>query len=157
MKIYIGRYPKDDKERNVQVRIDKWDTWNMDNTLALIIAPMLKQLQATKQGAPLVDDEDVPDDLKSTAAPPKEHDYDIDGNHFKRWDWVMNEMLWAMQQIELYDNEGQFYDDSEVDESEDVMKQMKKMKVDYDGLKAHQARIQNGCRLFGKYFQSLWD
>jgi hypothetical protein len=32
---------------------------------------MLKQLNATKQGAPLVEDEDVPEHLRSTAAPAK--------------------------------------------------------------------------------------
>ena len=42
------------------VRIDRYDTWSMDHTLADIILPMLKQLDATKHGAPHVDDEDVP-------------------------------------------------------------------------------------------------
>ena len=61
MKVYIGRYPKDpNKEQKVNVQIDKWDTWNMDATLAHIIVPMLKQLKATKHGAPYVADEDVP-------------------------------------------------------------------------------------------------
>ena len=42
MKVYIGRYPKDpNKEQKVNVQIDKWDTWNMDATLAHIIVPML--------------------------------------------------------------------------------------------------------------------
>jgi hypothetical protein len=42
------------------VKIDRWDTWSMDHTLAHIVLPMLRQLQATKHGSPLVDDEDVP-------------------------------------------------------------------------------------------------
>jgi hypothetical protein len=45
------------------VKIDKWDTWSMDHTLAQIVLPMLKQLQATKHGSPLVEDEDVPEGL----------------------------------------------------------------------------------------------
>jgi hypothetical protein len=28
---------------------------------------------------------------------------------------------------------------------------------DYEGLEVVEARIQNGLRLFGKYFSSLWD
>jgi hypothetical protein len=28
---------------------------------------------------------------------------------------------------------------------------------DWDGLKLEQERIQNGFRLFGKYYQGLWD
>jgi hypothetical protein len=29
--------------------------------------------------------------------------------------------------------------------------------VDWDGMKAQQARITNGFRLFGKYYEGLWD
>ena len=31
------------------------------------------------------------------------------------------------------------------------------MKVDRAGLDAHEKRKQNGFRLFGKYYQGLWD
>jgi len=79
------------------VKIDRYDTWSMDHTLCHIVLPMLKQLQATKHGSPLVDDEDVPDHLKSTAAPPKENEWDTDGNHFLRWDWVLDEMIFAFE------------------------------------------------------------
>jgi acetylornithine/succinyldiaminopimelate/putrescine aminotransferase len=43
---------------------------------------MLKQLQETKHGAPLVDDEDVPEHLRSTTAPPRENEWDVDGNQY---------------------------------------------------------------------------
>ena len=33
------------KQRKIKVRIDPYDTWSMDDTLAHIILPMLKQLQ----------------------------------------------------------------------------------------------------------------
>jgi hypothetical protein len=32
-----------------------------------------------------------------------------------------------------------------------------KDECDWDGLRAHGERIQNGLELFGKYFQALWD
>ena len=32
-----------------------------------------------------------------------------------------------------------------------------KLKVDWDGLKAWQKRKENGFRLFGKYYEALWD
>lgn len=158
MKVNIGRYPKGDKERKISVQIDKWDTWSADHTLALIIAPLLQKMKEDKQGAPNVDDADVPEHLRSTAAPSKENEWDTDQNWHLRWDYVLDEMLWAMQQIASDDNgEDQFYDSSEVDESENVMQQVSKMKVDWDGLKAHGARVQKGCELFGKYFQCLWS
>jgi hypothetical protein len=77
------------------VKIDRWDTWSMDHTLSHIVLPMLKQLKATKHGAPFVDDEDVPEHLRSTAAPAKENEWDTDANHHARWDWVMDEMIFA--------------------------------------------------------------
>ena len=140
------------------VKIDRWDTWSMDYTLSFIVVPMLKQLKETKHGAPFVDDEDVPEELKSTSAPPKENDYDTDENHFKRWDWALNEMIWAFEQNLDNDSEEKFFDHAEWDEKEkDFGKNLHKIKIDQPGLKAHQDRKANGFRLFGKYFQGLWD
>jgi len=67
MKVNIGRYPKGDKQRKISVQIDPWDTWSADHTLALIIAPVLQKMKDDKQGAPHVDDADVPEHLRSTA------------------------------------------------------------------------------------------
>ena len=140
------------------VKIDKWDTWSMDYTLSHIIVPMLKQLQETKHGAPCVDDEDVPVELRSTSAPAKEDDYDTDENHFKRWDWVLNEMIWTFEQNLDPKSEEQFFDHSQVEKStHDFLGQLEKIKIDHEGLDAHQARKTNGFRLFGKYYQALWD
>ena len=140
------------------VKIDRWDTWSMDYTLSFIIVPMLKQLKETKHGSPNVDDEDVPEELKSTSAPAKENDWDTDENHFKRWDWVLNEMIWAFEQNLSYDSEEKFFDHAEWDENEkDFGKNLHKIKIDQVGLKAHQDRKANGFRLFGKYYQGLWD
>ena len=140
------------------VKIDRWDTWSMDYTLSFIVVPMLKQLKETKHGAPFVDDEDVPEELKSTSAPPKENDYDTDENHFKRWDWALNEMIWAFEQNLDNNSEEKFFDHAEWDEKEkDFGKNLHKIKIDQVGLKAHQDRKANGFRLFGKYYQGLWD
>jgi len=140
------------------VKIDKWDTWSMDYTLAHIITPMLKQLKETKHGSPFVDDEDVPEELKSTSAPPKENEWDTDENHFKRWDWVLDEMIWAFEQNLDYDSEEKFFDHSDVETgTHDILGQINKIKIDQEGLKIHQDRKKNGFRLFGKYYQGLWD
>jgi hypothetical protein len=148
------------------VKIDRWDTWSMDHTLAYIILPMLKQLKETNHGAPRTDDEDVPDELKSTNAEPKENEWDTDSNHFQRWNYIMDEMIWAFEQKLKDDDESEFFDHSAYDTNEktnhhewfkDMTEGKSKLKVDYDGLKAHQARKTNGYRLFGKYYQGLWD
>ena len=140
------------------VKIDKWDTWSMDYTLSHIITPMLKQLKETKHGAPFVDNEDVPEELKSTSAPPKENEWDTDENHFKRWDWVLDEMIWAFEQNLDYDSEDKFFDHTDVEiKKHDIFGQINKIKIDQEGLKIHQDRKKNGFRLFGKYYQGLWD
>ena len=140
------------------VKIDRWDTWSMDHTLSFIIVPMLKQLQATKHGSPLVDDEDAPEELRSTAAPAKENEWDIDENHFKRWDWVLSEMIWAFEQNLDDKSEEKFFDDAKWDPKEkDFNKNLHKIKIDQVGLKAHHDRKANGFRLFGKYYSGLWD
>jgi hypothetical protein len=152
------------------VKIDKHDTWNMDHTLAYMVLPMLKQ------GAPHVDDEDVPEELRSTSAPPKKNEYDVDENHFKRWDWVLNEMIQAFE-CKVNDDWEEQYSSGEFDHIkvqtdrtypnpktgiEEPLWQFVEgpnhtYKTDWDALRAHQLRNTNGYRLFGKYYEGLWD
>lgn len=139
------------------VHIDRWDTWSMDHTLSYMIVPMLRQLKKDKHGAPCVDDEDVPEHLRSTSAPPKENSWDTDDNFFKRWDWVMDEMIWAFEQKVNSNSDDQFYDHSESRLEPDLNKSIRKLKIDQAGLDAWQQRKTNGYRLFGKYYEGLWD
>jgi hypothetical protein len=140
------------------VKIDRWDTWSMDHTLALIILPMLKQLDITKHGAPFTEDDDVPEYLRSYMAQPKEHEWDTDSLHFMRWDWILAEMIWAFEQELKDDDEAQFFDHSECGDEKfpwnEAGQYISKIKVDEKGLKAHQERKKNGFRLFGKYYRS---
>jgi len=146
------------------VKIDKWDTWNMDSTLSTIVLPMLKQLKETKHGAPFVDDADVPKELKSTSATPKENEWDTDENHFKRWDWVLDEMIFAFDS-KLNNWEEQFYSGEhdiqwkklENDCSEMIKGPKDTFKIDTKGMKIYETRVKNGFRLFGKYYSGLWD
>ena len=145
------------KNRTVIVKLDRYDTWAMDHTLSLIILPMLKQLKATQHGGPCVDDEDVPEHLKSTSAPPLENTWDIDDNHFKRWEWVMDEMIWAFEQMCDDNSTEKFYDHSAVNSKAGLEEQINKIKVDYAGIEVHEARMKKAFMLFGKYFRALWD
>lgn len=160
------------------VKIDRWDTWSMDHTLSRIALPMLRQLKATKHGAPNVDDFDVPEHLQSTAPGARdscEHEWDIDDNHFKRWDWIMDQMIFAHESKLNDDWQEQFWTgkwgdtkwiktDREYPNPETgVMEATYQMEntgdrtCDWDGLNAYEKRIQNGFRLFGKYYSHLWD
>lgn len=53
MKIRIGPYPKHPgKQRKIRVKIQRWDTWSLDHTLALIIHPALIAFRASAPGVP---------------------------------------------------------------------------------------------------------
>ena len=153
------------------VKIDRYDTWSMDHTLAYIILPMLKQLKETKHGSPFVDDEDVPEELKSTSAPPKENEWDTDENHHKRWDWALDEMIFAFE-CKVDDSWQNKFSSGEFDKKTVACQWDENGKAtmyewldgpnhtyqcDYDGMKVVQERISNGFRLFGKYYENLWD
>ena len=140
------------RKRTIKVKIDRYDTWSMDHTLALIILPMLKQLKETKHGSPIVDLEDVPENLRSTNTENydaqqtfkfySQHDLKEGTNDIHaRWDWVLNEMIWSFEQM-TRDGESEFY---------------KNEVWDVEGHTKYDDRINNGTRLFGKYFRGLWD
>jgi hypothetical protein len=143
------------------VKIDFWDTWSMDHTLADIILPMLKQLQETKHGAPYTDDEDVPEYLRSHMAQPKENEWDTDSLHFMRWDWILAEMIWAFEQKVDDEADSKFFDRSECADEKfpwnDDGQYVSKVKYDKEGHEKWQNRKRNGFRLFGKYYENLWD
>lgn len=135
-------------KQKIKVRIDPWDTWSMDFTLGYIILPMLKQLQATKHGSPMVDDEDVPHLPKKLFASNESMQYDLFASeeqdelswaqYEERWQWVLAEMIYAF--------------DCKVNKEEVYMRYK-----DIKDIKQEQKRISNGFRLFGKYYEGLWD
>ena len=148
----------DRRTQKVKVRIDRWDTWSMDHTLAPIILPMLKQLKETKHGSPFVDMKDVPKELRATKKQVDEarKDGDVDPKHFERWDWVMDEMIWAFEQKCRDDWMEDYY--GPYIEGEDGKPLSGHFEwVNDKGRKAHQERMSNGFKLFGTYFESLWD
>ena len=197
MKVYIGPYPNYNKktkkhpDRKVRVQIHGYDAWNADHTLALIILPILKLLQKNKHGAPYTDDEDAPEKLRSTCDKSKREEWETDKLFFKRWDWILNEMIWAFEQKVNDDGDSKYYsgkhdtywqaldknhkpigkpvkwkdkkkhpikDDGTLHVAWEMVKGPKDtFKVDHKGLEAHYARMKNGFRLFGKYYQGLWD
>jgi hypothetical protein len=150
------------KKRKVKVHIDNYDVWSMDSTLGYIIHPMLVMLRDRKHGSPNVDDADVPENIRSTAAPAKENEWDTDEFHHQRWEYVLDEMIFAFSQINE-DWEDQYYSDygkmhfEEVENGYSQMVWDRPSVYDREGMKKHQDRMTNGFRLFGRYYQALWD
>lgn len=166
------------RKRTIKIHIDNYDVWNMDDTLAMIILPMLKKLKERKHGSPMVDDEDVPEHLRCPNNSSNESvQYDLfageeldkmvwDSYH-KKWEWVMDQMIWSFEQ-KLDDNwEEQYWIEKPkldlTDYLEDEGKECIPVrwevegKCDWEGRRRHQEKIDNGLRLFGKYYNGLWD
>jgi hypothetical protein len=161
MKVKIGEY-KDEGERDISVKIDKWDTWSMDHTLALIAHPMLVQLRDTTNGSPFIEFEDRPEHLIGTV--PVRERGDIDEFHHDAWQWVLTEMIHAFESKLQDDWQDQFWSgesDWEILEKGDFSEMVRgpnhTLKMDYEGMAIYQERISNGFRLFGKYYENLWD
>ena len=156
------------------VKIDRWDTWSMDSTLAPIILPMLKQLRDTKQGSPIVDMEDVPPEMRLTSTQEWDdqsvfefyNESEVIAKHdvHTRWAWVLDEMIFAFESY-TYDWGAKYRSGVHDIQFEKMDGGLSKMvrgpndtyQCDYDGLEKEQKRIDNGLRLFGKYYRGLWD
>lgn len=161
-------------ERKVSIKLDKYDTWNMNETLARIVVPMLKQLKESKQGAPHVDIKDTPKHLHPTEEDCDNSCGDVDEKFFQRWEYVLDEMIFAFE-AQYNDWESKYYsgeidhktvpidhDGNKVTEDEAVMFRLEDgpnhtFEVDHKGMKKEQKRIDNGLKLFAKYYASLWD
>jgi len=176
MRVKIGKYPTHrfyhnwlynwfgySQQQRTSIKIHKYDTWSMDDTLAPIILPMLVQLKETKHGAPMVDMKDVPRELRATK---KQLDAygkngDVDPKHFERWDWILDEMVWAFEQKCRDDWESDYYEHHVLSPDEKnydgFFGGSKLVCKDHAGRKAHQERMTNGFKLFGTYFENLWD
>jgi len=122
--IYNKRVRKD------KIKIEPFDTWSLDITLAKIVVPMLHQLVATKHGAPNTDNEDVPESLRSE----EPEDGSTSPTHFAKWDWIMEEMIYGFEFV-----------------LEDACP------YDSENYKENSARAKNGRILFAKYYTALWD
>jgi hypothetical protein len=124
------------KKREVSIRIDNHDTWSMDHTLGLIIHPMLVQLKETNHGYFISDPEDAPTIGKGEVT---DHGYNDDLAE-KRYNWIMDEMIWAFGEYTNDDMNEPDYKTSSIETR-----------------KAYSERRSNAYRLFGKYYQNLWD
>ena len=189
MRINIGPYPENyDDERVEEVAIDDYDVWSMDSTLAMIITPMLKVLKKNKQGGPCVDSEDVPEELRMSDADVElyKKEGSTDEKFHDRWDYVIDEMIWAFEQILDDDSDSQFHtgvrdiwhqpldkDRNKIGEPIKMFEEHEEIEgvemyemikgpndtshFDNEGYIKHHERILKGTTYFGKYYRALWD
>ena len=165
------------------VKIDRYDTWSMDHTLADIILPMLKQLRDTKHGSPLVDLEDLPEELRMVGyedwssqlrfdfGDSEQHEKESWEITHRRWEWVLNEMIFAFEhlvddkwedayhsgELDIKHVPCEWYDDGKPKLYSTEHGPNHTYELDYEGLRKVYDRMENGFKLFGKYYRGLWD
>lgn len=153
------------RTRKIKIRLDPWDVWNADESIALILVPILKKFRESRIGSPQISSEDIPEYLIEEK---ESHEHKM-----KQWEWVLGEMIWAFEQsIEsgheptesfyyfegdpvleiqsrdeagfptVYKNTGTFH---------------KSFYEDKEGLRIYNKRREKGRELFSKYFDALWD
>lgn len=179
MKVNIGKFPKRNGNRKINIEIQNFDTWNLDHTLAKIIYPALVQLKMTKHGVP----SEIVDSVggenwreQSCFDFYSETHNDAFNKACERWDEILDKMIWSFQQIAEDDYDSKYhhgkseYDWVKTDKQypnpvtgkmEDTFKMVDKNPnehwYDYVGHRLHEERIQEGLELFGKYYKNLWD
>lgn len=164
MKVHIGPYRKN---RKIDVRIDKYDTWNMHATLAYIILPMLKQLKETQHGSPIMPEFSQSSTHSIQACFPfyEEGDNAAWEEGHKKWEEILNKIIWSFEQINIDWQEqfstgtADFYFEKIPGTVHTEMKYGPNhtLKYDTEGAIKYQDRIQEGLELFGKHYMDLWD
>jgi hypothetical protein len=138
MKVYIGPYRRNNQQREIKIRIDEYDTVSLDHTLALIIEPSIEQFIENKKGYPVIDQNDVPKELRYSETD-YYYQYDLfttptvlEKLYFERrelqWEYILNKIHKA------------FY---ELTENDFLTPGLSK-------------EIDEGLILFGKYYRNLW-
>lgn len=178
MKVNIGKYPRGPKPQRVDIQIERHDTWNMAETLALIIYPMLLKLKAEKHGVP----HDFSEVGGESYTDQDSFDFYKDSQDWafeekcKQWDVTLDKMIWSFEQLLDEEWESKYHhgkhetewvecDKPMMNPLTGKMEKMYQMKdknpgghwYDAEGHQLHMARMQEGFELFGKYYQNLWD
>lgn len=166
----LCQWVNDRRKRKQSIKIDDYDVWGMDTTLATIILPMLVRLKEKKHGAPMCS----PYADQSSNSAQFSFDFYQDGDEAaweanqKAWDDILDEMIWTFTQLQPdHDWEDQYWrvhpeldlSDYPEDEGKTVVPVRWKVNgdCDWEGMRKHQERINAGLKLFGEWYQALWD
>ena len=127
------------QKRKVYIKIDDYDVHDLDYTLSLIIEPALKKLLDDEWLSFKVDNEDLPKELQIS-----EDEYKLISFTYSENDPRMPEIYNRLEQQPKYIINKMIYafnilNSTDSHEDEDYKKE-----------------IDEGLRLFGKYFRNLW-
>lgn len=104
MEVKIGPYPaegQDPSTREIQVKIDSWDTWNLDYTLAQIILPALVEFKKLIIGYP--SDFSIPgsEDYEQQSCFDfyREGAQEFNSAPSEHWKMIIDKMIWSFEHI----------------------------------------------------------
>lgn len=137
------------RHRRVKIKIHNYDLWSMDSTLSMIILPMLKELKEVKCGSP-GDLEEFSQTSNGSSQSCFDFYAEADELAWERghqhWSGILDEIIWTFEQLQPdHDCEEQYFISRD------------STNYNLNGLQLHQARIERGLALFGRYFRELWD
>ncbi len=139
MKVKIGNYPKKTGDRKVKVEISSHDLYNLDTTLALVIAPALKMFKQHKGGIPgqFITNRyyELSNKSKLTSAEKRQLAKEEKLSE-KNYNDVLDSMIWSFEQLAA---ENDMITGTEEER------------------KAHDERIQLGLDNFAKHYSTLWN
>lgn len=128
------------QKRKIKIKIHGYDLWSADETLNHVIHAVLVEFVKNIGGSPAVDKEDVPEELHSTYGEYSESDGGMSTFYsHEAWKYVLNEMIYAFDPD--WDDKYGFGSDDYTPES----------------YKKFYERKKNALRLFGKYYDGIWN
>lgn len=128
------------QKRKVFIKIDDYDVYNLDYTLSLIIEPSLKKLLDDEWLSFKADNEDLPKELQIS-----DDEYKLISFTYLENDPRLPEIYNRLEQQPKYIINKMIYAFNILNSTESD-----KIKEDY------KKEIDEGLRLFGKYFRNLW-
>lgn len=142
------------KDRKISIKIDDFDTWSLDHTLALIILPALIKFKEKSSGHPYgyTDISDFPGETDDS----------------KRWLCILDEMIFAFEHMVMDDWQCKYTTGNidwisvpEIDANNKIVIKTIEgpnhtFKIDDVEIKKIEDRIEKGLELFGKYYKQLW-
>lgn len=144
MEVKIGEYPQEEHsgDREAVIKIDDWDVWSVDETLKLIIHPLLVKLKRDTNSYPCVDEEGVEGATGMGA-----------------WLSVLDKMIYAFDpkgkpDLDEYDFE--FPESVSFNEIKLAVKEEPEYIRYKEDVIEYEEKCKEGLRLFAKYFTSLW-
>lgn len=144
-KVLIWVHSKKKQKRSVKI-----DWWDDHSSLSTVILPLLKHIKEHTQGAPGIDESDIPEELKTL-------------DQFQQWDWILDQMIYSFERMSedwesnYYSGTPDIWFERQADGTSLLVRgENDTSKVDYEGLKTENERINHGLALFGKYYRNLW-